>query len=210
MSITVLDDVILPTGITAVGVTGSNVRKNERSITLSGERHVNQLWSRTERHYTLGTVPLTLDQWQDIETIHEITEGGAYGFLMEDPKDCRMTTTHGKATLVSAPAHTYQLIQRKFLTGTSRTKDRNITRPKAADFILYLSGVPTLSYTLNVNTGVVTIPADPTATNVTWSGSFYTPVQFENDEIDWTLVKGGSPLSRLMAGPNVMLIEVRE
>ena len=51
----------------------------------------------------------------------------------------------------------------------------------------------------------------PQATEaLTWDGGFYVPVQFANDEIDWDLVRSGAYDTRLMAGPSVTLLEVRE
>ena len=45
---------------------------------------------------------------------------------------------------------------------------------------------------------------------LTWSGNFYVPVHFMNDEIDWDLVRAGQFDQRLLAGPSVVLQEVRE
>lgn len=43
-----------------------------------------------------------------------------------------------------------------------------------------------------------------------WTGSFYVPVHFENDDIDWELLATGSTDERIVAGPQVVLVEVRE
>jgi hypothetical protein len=45
---------------------------------------------------------------------------------------------------------------------------------------------------------------------LTWSGDFYVPVHFANDEIDWEMILGGTYDTRLIAGPSVTLQEVRE
>lgn len=45
--------------------------------------------------------------------------------------------------------------------------------------------------------------------NLTWSGSFYVPVRFETDDIDWSMVMGhASTDTRLVEGPSVLLVEV--
>ncbi|KEH10799.1 hypothetical protein GY14_02650 [Delftia tsuruhatensis] len=72
------------------------------------------------------------------------------------------------------------------------------------------------AYTLSVNTAGKTLaggqgrkypqPDDALA----WSGGFYVPVQFQSDELDWDIVRGGDYDGRLMVGPNVILVEVRE
>ena len=210
MSIVVLSDVIAPNRLWSTRVRGKQIRRNQRVQVQSGEMQINVGWSRTLRQYEIGSIPLSVEQWQTLEGLHEVTEGGAYGFLLEDPKDSRVTDATGKATLIDAGAHTYQLVQRKTAAGSVRTHDRVITRPRAASFVLKISGTPTLTFTLNDETGVVTIPAGPAAASVTWSGTFYVPVHFEDDSIDWDLVRSGPADSRLMAGPSVLLTEIRE
>lgn len=210
MSIVVLSDVIAPNSLWSSGVRGKQIRRNQRVQVQSGEMQINVGWSRTLRQYEIGSVPLTVEQWQSLEGLHEVTEGGAYGFLLEDPKDCSVTDATGKVTLIDAGAHTYQLLQRKTAAGSTRVHDRVITRPRAASFVLKVSGTPTGSYTLNDETGIVIIPADPAAATVTWSGIFYVPVHFESDDIDWELVRAGAADTRLMAGPSVLLTEIRE
>ena len=210
MSITILSDVIAPNSLWSAGARGKQMRQNDRVQVKSGQTQINIGWTRTLREYEIGTVPLTVEQWQALEGLHEVTEGGAYGFLLQDPKDCSASDATGKATLINAGAHTYQLIKRYTSEGSTRTKDRIITRPRAAGFIVKISGSPTTSYTLDPNTGIITIPADPSAANVTWSGIFYVPVHFASDEIDWELVIAGAADTRLMAGPSVILNEIRE
>lgn len=210
MSIVVLSDVIAPNSLWSSGVRGKQIRRNQRVQVSSGEMQINVGWSRTLRQYEIGSVPLTVEQWQSLEGLHEVTEGGAYGFLLQDPKDSTVTDATGKATLIDAGTHTYQLVQRKTAAGSSRTHDRVITRPRAASFVLKVSGTPTGSYTLDADTGIVTIPADPAFATVSWSGIFYVPVHFETDDIDWELVRAGGADTRLVAGPSVLLTEVRE
>jgi uncharacterized protein (TIGR02217 family) len=210
MSITVLSNVIAPNSLWSAGARGKQMRRNTRVQVQSGQMQINVGWSRTLRQYEIDTVPLSVEQWQSLEGLHEVTEGGAYGFLLQDPKDCSASDTTGKATLISAPAHTYQLIKRYTSVGSSQLKDRVITRPRAAGFVLKISGTPTLSYTLDPDTGVIIIPADPSALNVSWSGLFYVPVHFDTDEIDWELARAGAADGRLMAGPSLVLTEVSE
>jgi uncharacterized protein (TIGR02217 family) len=211
MSLTVYADVIVPNAILAAGARGKQVRKNTRVVAANGTEQINVDWSRTLRQYEFGFVPLTVDQWATIEGLHEVTEGGAFGMLLSDPKDQTCAITAGVATLITGT--TYQLHKRYTSAGSTRTKDRKITRPIATGFDIKVSGVSLTvgsGYTLNTVTGVVTIPTAPSAATITWSGSFYVPVHFLSDEIDWELVRGGSFDTRLMAGPTVTLVEVRE
>ena len=210
MSVTVLSDVVMPTSVIAAGIRGRQIRQNKRTANQAGFSTVNIVWTKTLREYDLGVVPMLVSQWEAIEGLHEVTEGGAYGFLMPDPKDNAVTATNGVASLVSG--NVYQLAKRYTSLGSSRTKDRTITRPIAAGFALYLSGVLQSggSYTLDSNTGRITIPSAPSAANISWAGSFYVPVQFQSDVIDWEMVRSGQFDQRLIAGPTVALVEVRE
>lgn len=210
MAITVYTDVILPSGVLAGGVRGKQIRSNARTGARNGGMQINVNWARTLRQYELGVSPMTVEQWQAIEGLHEVTEGGAFGFLMSDPKDASASLANGRVSLVSGT--TYQLQKRYTSAGSTRTKDRKITRPIAADFVLQASGVTVAgaNYTLNTVTGRLTIPSAPAAATLTWSGSFYVPVHFASDDIDWELVRSGPMEARLMAGPSVTVMEVAE
>lgn len=209
MSITVYSDVILPNSVLAAGARGKQLRNNSRTMTQSGRTQINVNWASTLRQYEFGFVPLSVAQWQTIEGLHEVTEGGAYGFLLQDPKD-NSTGTDGVLGYVTAT--TFQLQKRYTAAGSSRTKLRSITRPLASSVQITVSGTPlaSTSYSLNSTTGVVTIPSAPSVGTLAWSGSFYVPVHFAQDEIDWELAVAGPAASRLMAGPMVTLMEVRE
>jgi uncharacterized protein (TIGR02217 family) len=210
MAITVYTDVILPNSVLAGGVRGKQIRSNARTGARNGGMQINVNWARTLRQYELGVSPMTVEQWQAIEGLHEVTEGGAFGFLMPDPKDASASLANGRVSLVSGT--TYQLQKRYTSAGSTRTKDRKITRPIAADFVLQASGVTVAgaNYTLNTVTGRLTIPSAPAAATLTSSGSFYVPVHFASDEIDWELVRSGPMEARLMAGPSVTVMEVAE
>jgi uncharacterized protein (TIGR02217 family) len=137
MSITVLPDVILPNSVISSGVRGKNMRRNDRVQTDSGDLSINIGWTSTLREFEVGIVPMRVDQWRAIETLHEITEGGAYGFLMEDPKDNHVTSGGALAELESGG---YQLVKRYADPRSGRTKDRRITRPQPGTVQFYLDG----------------------------------------------------------------------
>lgn len=307
MSLTVYPDVILGASIIAAGIRGKNMRSNIRVSTASGAMQINVRWTRSLRQYELGVVPLSIEQWSQIEALHEVTEGGAYGFLMQDPKDRVVSPLEGFLQAVNANltmgtvgkgfgVPTYRLIKRYSINATARFKDRMITRPQSNALIykntaLLSSGTAPGQFTLDVNTGVVSIQEDASAylasasvgtttsldfgagnfaslfvvggrlwlqgvsgtasstlnnkshevlsvsgntmvintstvglsltgalgkrypqptDNLTWSGGFYVPVHFLEDEIDWDLVRPGDLPERLIAGPKVILQEVRE
>lgn len=210
MAITVLNDVIISDDVLAAGIKGKQMRRNSRVEVSSGAQFINQVWSQTLRQYEVGFVPMVRESWEHLESLYEVTEGGAKGFLLADPKDSSATVASGVAT--SLTATTFQLHKRYTEQVSSRTKDRKITRPKASGFAIYNSGVAIApaNYTLDDTTGIVTIPSGPTASNLTWSGQFYVPVHFVEDNLDWEMVISGSEHRRFYAGPVCLLQEIRE
>ena len=305
MAIVVLNDVILPESIISAGIVGKNQRNNFRSISASGFASVNINWTRTLRQYQLGVLPMQIEQWLELEGLHEITEGGAYGFLMQDPKD--QAVRPGEGFLQAADGNygaghgvsAYKLFKKYDTVGSTRISYRNITRPtqpitvrrNATEMVVgtgpgqiaidYDTGTVTIvedvsqaiqtitvgtttvlefanntgivaamavgqklyitgatgdnAFTLNnkthtvtakdvdlntvtistVTTGMTitggTAKKYPQSTDVlTWTGRFYVPVHFANDEIDWEVFRSGGFDSRIIAGQNVVLQEIRE
>jgi uncharacterized protein (TIGR02217 family) len=209
MAITVYADVIAPNSLWSATVSGKQRRSNNRGIVSSGKMQINVGWTRTMRQYTFGTVPLTVSQWQALEALYEVTDAGAFGFLVQDPKDCSANHTTGKVTALPT-ANTYQINKTTTSVGSSQTHVRNITRPRAAGFILHISAVPSVAYTLDADTGIITIPSGPAAGTVTWAGIYYIPVHFESDDLDWDLVIAGGADARFMVGPTCVLNEIKE
>ncbi len=205
-SIEVLEDIIMSgTLIAAAGLRGKNFGKNRRVEMEDGRQNINIAWANSLREFDLGFIPMLLDDWKQIKAIHEITYQGAYGFLIKDPQGSFVDS--GVATLISAGV--YQLHERFTDTGSSLYRDRKVTRPIPADFLPLVSGVPP-TYSLDEETGILSIAANPSASTITWTGSVYTPVHFMDDELEWEIVKPGPESSRLVRSPSCALQEVRE
>lgn len=208
MTITVLQDVILSNQVIAQGVRGRQIRKNQRVRTANGSESINIVWDRTLREYDLGVGPLRRTDWQKIESLFEITDGGAYGFLLQDPKDGDAGT--GGRVAATATAGTYQLYKRYVEPVSGRYRDRKITRPKASTLAVFVSGVG-VTFGYDAVNGTISVAGSPTAGSITWTGQFYVPVHFMNDQIDWSMVVAGpDPDGRFLSGPTVTLQEVLE
>lgn len=176
MSVVVYTDVIFPRSIIEVGVRVVHRRRNQRSENQAGFMRINRIWSRTLREYEIDIVPLTPEQASTLEGLYEITDGGAFGMLIADPKDSLVTSTQGRmqgfagSQLVGSvgfgygvPA--YRLFKRYSAYGTTRTHDRRITRPmatpavtRAGNPVTVGAGAGQISHDLN--TGTVTFVAD--------------------------------------------------
>jgi uncharacterized protein (TIGR02217 family) len=210
MSIIVMSDLIFRHNVISAALKGRNIRKNQRVTTANGFESVNIVWDDTLREYDIATIPLLRSDWDYIETFHEITEGGAYGFLLEDPKDFSAASSTSyiitSGVFASLGGGTYQLYKRKKHIASARYKDRKITRPKADTFQALDSGGSPLTGTVDPDTGIATI----TGTPATWTGRFYVPVHFQSDIVDWTLEASGPEEVRMYSGPSVVLEEIRE
>jgi len=308
-TITILNDVILPEIVMAAGVRGRQVRKNERTQTINGSVEVNVQWDYTLREFEVGYIPMLPAAWAAIEGLFEVTDAGAFGFLMLDPKDSGVSASQGKliayndgfpvgtmGTGYGEPEH--YLFKRYTSVGSAQYRDRPIGRPLTpvitragspvtvgaspgniaidanagkvtfvadasqaiasitvgASTVLtfannsgivaalaigqrvYLSGITgTAASTLNgrshavtgKDTGAFTLTISTATTGLTatggtafkypqaseaiaWSGRFYVPVHFMNDQLDWDLVRSGPTDTRLIAGPSVALMQVLE
>ena len=142
MSITVYNDVIFPLCVVSAGARGKTQRRNERTVNQGGYMQITRIWTRSAREYEFGVVAMPLSDWHQIEALHEITDGGAYGMLLVDPKDSAVSASQGLLYPIVAGSlggtigfgygvPTYRLHKRYTATGTSRTFDRLITRPKS-------------------------------------------------------------------------------
>lgn len=212
MPITVLADMVLPNFVISSGVRGKLKRTNSRvEHGETGYMTVNAHSAQALREYELGTVPMKIEAWERIQAFHEITLGGTYGFLIEDPSDCVVELGGGAIVempaIGAAPAY-YQLVRRYVDPGSLRYSDRPITRPQASSVrILNANGTPATGFTFDPLTGRV-MGGNPIA--LTWSGRFYVPVHFQSDNLDWDLIAPGGYDQRFLAGPSVVLQEIRE
>lgn len=308
MTIQVLSDVIFPQNVLLSALSGSNSRKNVRTKNQGGFASVNAVNDVTERHWQIAVEPMYVSDLQAIIGIHEVTDAGAYGMLLEDPIDSVVTASQGALIGYMTGVEngvfgfgngTPNYGFRKLYTasGSTRQKARIVTRPKGTPAVLrggaavtvgasagniaisagpsYVTFVPdatrtvssitvgattqvTLSsaisglvtttgklwlqgltgadaallnnlahtitniagavYTLSTNTAGKTITAgsgqghkypQPTET-LTWSGQFYVPVNFRDDELAWELEAGGPRDLRMVTVPSTYLDEIRE
>ncbi len=210
MSVTVYNDVILKNSVISSNITGRSNRKNTRVVTEGGDVTVNIQWQESLREYEISTIPLSIDNWELMEGLFEITEGGAYGFLMHDPKDFKVNSGEGKASLITGA--TYQM-KRRYSTHTSnRYKDRDITRPRNGTITVTYNGGAAPSYTIDYDTGIITFTGGPvgSAALISWTGEFYVPVHFAGDVMGWDLVAPGAYEARYTEMPTITLMEVRE
>jgi uncharacterized protein (TIGR02217 family) len=203
----ILSDIKLSNRVLAAGIKGKTMRKNMRTANQGGFVSANILWHDSLRQYEVGIVPMLRAAWADLESTYEATYGGAYGFLMEDPKDHAAVFADG---VVAYDGTNWRLYKRYQPPRSTSYVDRKITRPKEGAQIK-VNGTLSVGSSADPETGIVTLAGGAgSGDEITWAGDFYVPVHFSSDVIDWTILRGGAYDNRLVAGPSVVIDEVRE
>ena len=175
-SLVVLADVILDQCDLMPGVRGRKKRSNTRAMDGGGFVKINVNWSRSLREWDIGFVAMVRPLWQILATIHEVTDGGAYGFLLQDPEDSTVASGEGvlqpwdatSAESVGTVGLGYgvpTLRTNKRYTYGSRTYDRLLTRPMAGlvvrrGGVVVTEGAGAGQIAIDVNTGTITFVAD--------------------------------------------------
>lgn len=170
MPIIVRTDIILDNRlVSALGIKGRVHLQTTRAVTGGGFGQVNIDWTEEQREYTMGTVPALPADWKRMEGLYHVTSFGAYGFLMQDPKDqvvgpgdgLLQPLAKGEAVGVAGFGYgvpTCQLVNRYSALGTSRTYNRPIRHPRLP--ITLTRGPSVVTPGVNADTGVVTFTAD--------------------------------------------------
>ena len=163
---------------------------------------------------TRGASPVTIGVAAGHAAVDTAT--GTVTFVADSSSTVTVVTV-GATTVVTLTAALAGLIVggRLYLSGLTGADAALLNGLSHA--ITVISGGGSNVYTLStVTTGKVITAAGsgfkyPQASEaLAWSGSFYAPVHFENDQIDWDLMRAGPYDLRLVAGPSVILQEVVE
>lgn len=173
--------------------------------TIGGRESRLQAWADARHAYDAAFVVRTLEDHALIREHFHMARGRTHSWPLLDPSDHAVTVAEGIAEDAAA-ANTYQLL-RRYGSGAF-AYDRKITRPLAV--ALYKSGVLQAggSYTLDDDTGVVSI-AGTTAAALTWAGQFYTPCRYDVDRLPVRIVnRNGSDL--LLESGGIPILEVKE
>jgi len=197
-TLTILDDVIFPKSkALASGLRGKSTRANLRTRSPNGQIGVNIVQARSYREYEFGSVPMAPAVWNALEALFEVTDAGASGFLLEDPKDsitgpgAGFLVAYGTAELGTVglgygmPVHR---MKKRYaaLNAPAYNHDRRISRPKAP-VTGYRNGTPlvvgagageiAIDY---VNGGTITFGADVAQALVSITVGATTTLTFAN------------------------------
>jgi uncharacterized protein (TIGR02217 family) len=154
----------------------------------NGREKRNQNWSRPRQVFKAPFQNIDEDAVFSIRSAFYAARGMANGFLFKDWTDFQAKNAEiGLAPAGSAPV---QLVKPYFTLG-GQLYNRAIVKPKADGFVLKQAGV-TKAGTLDTTTGLFTpSTAWTTSAILTWSGEFYVPVRFDQDDLPFTLDNPG-------------------
>lgn len=142
----------------------------------------------------------------------DVASGGTVTFVADSTSNVTAVTVGATTQVQLAVALPGLLVGgRLYLSGLTGADAGLLNQQSHA-----ISGIAGTVYTLSTNTASKTITAagtgrkypQPTDT-LAWAGTFYVPVRFEEDDIDWAIVAGHPTTDRrLVQGPSVLLREI--
>lgn len=177
---------------------------------VGGEEQRNQNWSESRHEYEFSHGIKNSAQFARIGAHFRQARGKANKFRVKDWGDFEATQDEGGALAIEGSTTTFQMCK-NYGTNVGFIEQRKITRP-VAGFSLWISSVlQTLggSYTVDIETGIVTIAGAPDPADIAWAGEFDVPCRYDTDKLVSVLVSyrtGGSYHS----WTSVPVVEVRE
>ena len=205
------DEVRFPVAISRES-SGGPERRTEIVTTASGHEERNTRWASSKRRYNAGFGVKSLDDIHEVVAFFEERRGRLHAFRWKDhadfkscvPQDAIAATDQiiGVGDGVTA---TFQLVKR-YGSGL-RDHIRVISKPVAGSVAVAVDGAPTMDFTLDVTTGVVTFLPDSipgVGAEVTVGFAFDVPVRFDTDQLSINL-------TNFAAGdiPEIPVVEVR-
>jgi uncharacterized protein (TIGR02217 family) len=205
------DDARFPTAISR-RATGGPERRTEVVTTASGREERNSRWAHSRRKYNIGFGVKSVTDLQAVIAFFEARRGKLYAFRYKDFTDfksCAPTANVSATDQVigtgTGVASTFQLV--KHYGAPLRDYQRSIFAPVAGTVLVAVNGTPSVNFTTDVSTGLITFNAGSIPANgavVTAGFEFDVPVRFDTDQITVNL-------AHFNAGeiPDIPLVEVR-
>lgn len=145
MSVEVLSDVILDECVFLANAGGTRMRQNDRTSNQGGYVTVNAIRDVSLMQYVLGVKPMgAAIEWQEVVAVYEVTDAGAFGFLIKDPVDQYVDDGGLQGYILGAEIGSpgfgnggplYGLRKLYKPLSSTRKKARAITRPDGAPLI---------------------------------------------------------------------------
>lgn len=174
----------------------------------SGYEQRNINWENSRSKYDVAYGVKTSTQLDDLIAFFRARYGKAHGFRYKDWAD--FESSGEPCITISSSAATYQL-NKRYDSG-SYYYDRELTKiTSSSSGILKIfrdaSQVSTTGYSVDVNTGIVTLTS-VTTQSVTADCEFDVPVRFDTDEL-LTSLDNYNPVKGYFGGASVPVIEIK-
>jgi uncharacterized protein (TIGR02217 family) len=205
------DEIRFPVDVSR-GSSGGPERRTEIVTTASGHEERNTRWADSRRRYNAGFGVKSLDDIHAVVAFFEERRGRLHAFRWKDHVDFKSSAPAGAIAATDqvlgvgdGVTATFQLVKR-YGTGL-RNHIRVINKPVASSVVVAVDGTPTVDFTLDATTGIVTFLAGsiPEAgAQVTAGFAFDVPVRFDTDQLSINL-------QNFAAGdiPEIPVMEVR-
>mgnify|MGYP001574909033 CR=1 FL=1 len=179
----------------------------------SGRENRNANWQAPRRMYNASVCVKTYADILTLNTFFQSVKGRLTGFLIKDYLDYSVdtwTTFTGTRTGSSEQLQLFKLYEDANLNQYSRT----IYFPLGSSVSLQENGVDVSSSNFSVSetTGIVTYTATASSTVTFKISTFYTPVRFDTDDLNVTLLQQWLESSvnfGILDPPSVPMIELR-
>lgn len=176
---------------------------------IGGEEQRNQNWTESRHEYDVSQGIKSDAQFSEIGAHFRQARGKAHKFRFKDWGDFKTVQADGVVETITGT--TFQM-QKQYGQEVDFIELRRITRPVSGSIKVWLSSVlatESSDYTLDYETGILTIASGPSATNVQWAGEFDVPCRYDTDKLVSVLVAYSASIS-YHSWTSVPLVEVRE
>jgi uncharacterized protein (TIGR02217 family) len=203
------DDVRFPPPISR-GSTGGPERRTEIVTTASGREERNSRWADSRRRFNAGFGVKSLNDVHEVVAFFEERRGRLHAFRWKDHADFKSCAPQNGVSPTDQIVGTgdgatagFQLVK-NYGSGL-RNYTRAITKPVAGSVVAAINGTPTMAFTVNTTTGMITFSVAPSIGQTVTAGfAFDVPVRFDTDQLSINLQHFG-------AGdiPEIPVVEVR-
>lgn len=195
------------------GSSGGPERRTEIVTLANGFEERNTPWEHARRRYDAGVGLRSLDDIEALIAFFEARRGQLFGFRWKDWADYKSCLPNSDVgpddqEIGRGDGATTEFQLSKTYASGEHTYSRPITKPVAASVKVSVDGltqVETLDFTVNTETGVITLTEAPdVGVQVSAGFEFDVPVRFDTDSIQ-------TSVSSFRAGdvPRVPIVEVR-
>lgn len=182
----------------------------------NGQEVRNAIWQDPLLKFNASFSVKSYQDIQDLTIFFHAMRGREQAFLVKDWADFEITEWTQSSNTANGTRTEFQLVKRYTQTigVTTSTYVRTIKHPKSGSVTCQVNGSPVTPSSVNLSTGVVTLPSAPTnGQSVTFKCTeFYVPVRFDIDELPVEMlnywVASGANKSQVDV-PEIPLVEVR-